>query len=192
MYSQVVNAGAIANYMGIAKDNENHSFSLISKALEENDIILLSGGVSMGDFDFVGTALEQNGIKILFDSIAVQPGKPTTFGIGNNKICFGLPGNPVSSFIQFEMLVNPLIKKMMGLNDTNRIFKLPLKNDFKRKKTERLAIIPTLINSDNTIELIDYHGSAHIFALGYSNSIMFVPIGISEIKAGDLVDVRPL
>lgn len=192
MLAQAQKAGAIANYMGIAKDNIEDSVSLISKALAENDIILLSGGVSMGDFDFVGTALEKNGIEILFDSIAVQPGKPTTFGVGKNKICFGMPGNPVSSFIQFDLLVKPLIQKMMGLNSCTDCHKLPLKKDFRRKKTERLAIIPANMNADGTVEPTEYHGSAHIFALAYSNSIIFVPIGINEIKAGELVDVRQL
>ncbi len=192
MMTQVMNSGAIANYMGIAKDDEEHSVELISKALEENDMVLLSGGVSMGDFDFVGAALEKNGIKILFDSVAVQPGKPTTFGVGDRKICFGMPGNPVSSFIQFELLAKPLIQKMMGASAEVGTFKLPLKHDYKRKKAERLAIVPSNILSDNTAEPADYHGSAHIFSLGYANSMMFIPLGVHELKAGELVDVRPL
>ncbi len=192
MVAQVLNSGAIANYLGIAKDNEAHSVELISKALDENDIVLLSGGVSMGDFDFVSAALEKNGIRILFDSVAVQPGKPTTFGVGDRKICFGMPGNPVSSFIQFEMLAKPLIQKMMGAEAEVRTFRLPLKHDYGRKKAERLAIVPSNIMGDNTVEPADYHGSAHIFSLGYANSMMLIPLGVNELKAGELVDVRPL
>ena len=192
MYSQVIQTGAIANYVGIAKDDEAHSIEMINNALLENDIILLSGGVSMGDFDFVGTALEKKGIKILFDSIAVQPGRPTTFGIGNNKICFGMPGNPVSSFIQYELLAKPLILKMMGNNVEPVTLKFPLKKTYTRKKTQRLAIIPVNINADSTVEPTEYHSSAQIFALGYSNSFMFIPLGVNEIKAGELVDVRQL
>jgi molybdopterin molybdotransferase len=160
--------------------------------LEENDIVMLSGGVSMGDFDFVGAALEKNGIKILFDSVAVQPGKPTTFGVGDRKICFGMPGNPVSSFIQFELLAKPLIQKMMGAEAKMRVFKLPLKHDYRRKKAERLAIVPANMMDDNTVESADYHGSAHIFSLGYANALMFIPLGVNELKAGDFVDVGPL
>ena len=68
----------------------------------------------MGDFDFVPSVLERAGVRILFSRVNVQPGKPTTFGIHPEALVFGLPGNPVSSFIQFELLVRPLICKMMG------------------------------------------------------------------------------
>ncbi len=192
MVSQVTSCGGIANYMGIVRDDEDYSIALISKALMENDIVLLSGGVSMGDFDFVGAALKKNGINILFDSVAIQPGKPTTFGVGNKKICFGMPGNPVSSFIQFELLAKPLIQKMNGRDVEIASQKLPLKKDFYRKKAERLAIVPSHIHADYTVEPVNYHGSAHIFSLGDADSIMFIPMGVNELKAGDLVDVRQI
>ncbi|MCK5170150.1 MAG: molybdopterin molybdotransferase MoeA, partial [Bacteroidales bacterium] len=114
LVAQVKACDAIANYIGIAEDTPEDTFNKVSKALKENDIVLLTGGVSMGTFDFVPKVLEQAGVKILFDSIAVKPGKPTTFGMADNKFCFGLPGNPVSSFVQFDLLVKPLIYNLMG------------------------------------------------------------------------------
>ena len=92
------------------------SFATISKALQENDIVLLTGGVSMGDFDFVPEIMTKSGVDIKFRSLAVKPGKPTIFGTyGENKFIFGLPGNPVSSYTQFELLVKPLMLKLMGI-----------------------------------------------------------------------------
>ena len=80
----------------------------------------------MGDFDFVPSVLKRAGVNILFDKVNVQPGKPTTFGIHPEAVVFGLPGNPVSSFIQFELLVRPLINRMMGYNWLPVEYKLPM------------------------------------------------------------------
>src|SRR5674476_198839 len=113
LVTQVTRAGGVGTDYGIAPDNEAITLKMIEHAINESDIVIITGGVSMGDFDFVPLVLEQAGVKILFDQVNVQPGKPTTFGIHPKAIIFGLPGNPVSSFIQFEMLVRPLICKMM-------------------------------------------------------------------------------
>ncbi len=80
----------------------------------------------MGTFDFVPKILEQAGIEILFRTVAIQPGKPTIFGIKGNKRIFGLPGNPVSCFTIFEILVKPMLWKMMGVQEPVRNLHLPL------------------------------------------------------------------
>ena len=103
-------------YLGIAKDDEDATFDIISQAISESDVVLITGGVSMGDFDFVPSVLERAGVKLLFSRINIQPGKPTTFGIHQKALVFGLPGNPVSSFIQFELLVRPLVMQNDGLS----------------------------------------------------------------------------
>ncbi len=114
LMAQIARAGALGEYYGIAADDEAQTLSIVEKAISGNDMVLLTGGVSMGDFDFVPSVLERAGVKIHFTRIAVQPGKPTTFGLHARSVIFGLPGNPVSSFIQFEVLVRPLLSKMMG------------------------------------------------------------------------------
>jgi molybdopterin molybdotransferase len=106
LMAQVERAGALGKYYGIAVDDENETFSILEQAILENDMVLITGGVSMGDFDFVPAVMAKAGVNILFSRVAVQPGKPTTFGTKGEKVVFGLPGNPVSSFIQFEMLVS--------------------------------------------------------------------------------------
>jgi molybdopterin molybdotransferase len=123
------------HYFGIAPDEEIETLSMIRKAMETCDVILLTGGISMGDFDFVPSVLQKAGFEFHFKSLAVQPGRPTLFGTArNNKFCFGLPGNPVSSFNQFELLVKPLFYKMMGCNYEAVVVKLPLATDYSRKK----------------------------------------------------------
>jgi len=119
--AQVTAAGAKAKNYGIAADTEEALDDMVKKAMVENDVVIFSGGVSMGDYDLVPGILEKNNFKLLFEKVAVKPGRPTVFGIreeGGEKpvFCFGLPGNPVSTFIIFELLVKPFLFKMMGHN----------------------------------------------------------------------------
>lgn len=193
LVTQVISANAEPNYFGIVKDNEEDTYKALSEALSKNDIVILTGGVSMGDYDYVPTVMQKLGIQILFDSIAIQPGKPTKFGVKNGKLIFGLPGNPVSSYLQFEILVKPAIQKIMGAKpSTQFIARLPMANDFSRKKVERQGLIPVAITSDKKVIPVEFHGSAHIFALAKADGYIMIPLGVAEIKEGELVDVRPL
>ena len=188
---QITKMGAIPTYYGIAEDTIEAIDSCISKAIKENDIILVSGGVSMGDYDFVPEILKKNGIRILFDQVAIQPGKPTTFGISDDIICFGMPGNPVSTFVQFEILVKPFLFKMMGCEFKPNIFPLKLGKTIKRKRAAREALIPVIIK-DGKVLKIEYHGSAHINAMCTAEYLISLPIGVAEIEEGTLVDVRQI
>jgi len=178
------------NYFGIVKDTYVDIYNVVKNGIETCDILLISGGVSMGDFDFVPQVIADLGITILFDGVAVQPGKPTTFGVKGNKIVFGLPGNPVSSFVQFEILVKPLLYKMMGGNTYQKTIKLPLAKPYTRKKTDRLEFVPIIISAESNVHTIEYHGSAHIFSLPNAHGFAIIKEGVKELNEGDLVDVR--
>jgi molybdopterin molybdotransferase len=189
--AQAANAGAIPVYLGIAPDNEDDTFRSITGAMAQADIIMLTGGVSMGTFDFVPKILKKAGIEILFRTIAVQPGKPTIFGIKDEKRIFGLPGNPVSSFTIFEILVKPMLWKMMGVTDPVPSLLLPLGTAYHRKRSDRMQWLPVRIREGRVYPL-EYHGSAHIFSLATAHAIAAIPFGITEFSAGDLIDVRPV
>lgn len=190
--AQIIRAGARAVDYGIAPDNEEMTFSMISKAIGENEIVIITGGVSMGDFDFVPAMMKRAGVKILFDKVNVQPGKPTTFGIHKNSIVFGLPGNPVSSFFQFELLVRPLINKMMGYNWIPPEYVLPMGVDYERKSASRLGFIPVEVRKNTDVIPVDFHGSAHISALSYSDGIIAMNPGVKMLTKGELVHVRQI
>jgi molybdopterin molybdotransferase len=192
LYAQSANANAIPSYYGIALDEEKSLSQIISKAASENQIIILSGGVSMGDFDFVPKVLTDLNFEILFKSIAVQPGKPTVFARNNNSFCFGLPGNPVSSFIQFELLVAPLIKLLHGEKVDNLMVNGKLSAPYQRKNSSRKAWIPVVYNTEKQVLQIQYNGSAHINAFVEANAIMEIPIGTLAINKGEQVNVRLL
>jgi|WetSurMetagenome_2_1015567.scaffolds.fasta_scaffold00015_55 molybdopterin molybdotransferase len=192
LMAQSEKAGARARYYGIARDDEDATFKIVTEALAENDIILISGGVSMGDFDFVPTVLERAGIKILFSRVAVQPGKPTTFGIHKSSVAFGLPGNPVSAFMIFELLVRPLINKMMGHNYKVHELFLPMKDNYTRKAADRMAVIPVNLSDKGMVIPVEFHGSAHISAIPHSFGIIMLPAGSLTIGKGEIVRVRPI
>ena len=191
LIAQTINAGAEPKYYGIIPDSEKTITNVITRALSENEIVLISGGVSMGDYDFVPMCLRKNGINILFDKVAVQPGKPVNFGMGKNKACFGMPGNPVSTFIQFEFLVRPFIVAMMGGKFKPAIFPMTLGQTLIRRNDTREAIIPVKID-DGKVFPVEYHGSAHINAIAISSYVISIPQGIKEIPQESIVNVRQI
>jgi molybdopterin molybdotransferase len=192
LLAQVERAAGRGTYLGIAPDNEKATFKLIEKAIRENEVVILTGGVSMGDFDFVPKVLELAGVKILFDQVNVQPGKPTTFGVHSKGVVFGLPGNPVSSFIQFETLVRPFIYRMMGYSWKQVEEKLPMAIRFERKSPVRLGWVPVVINENREVEPVDFHGSAHISALPYADGLIAINAGTKVVEKGEIVSVRQI
>ncbi len=192
MLAQLAAIGIAGTYYGIAEDTQEKTQELLQKAVNENDIVLISGGVSMGDFDYVPVIMKALGFDILFDRVAVQPGKPITFAVGKNKFLFGMPGNPVSSFVQFELLAKPFIYKLMNANIQQKELYLPLNEDYKRKKTVRLGWVPVAINADGTVSKVKYNGSAHLGGLLVADALMAIPIGINSLKKGDKVYVRQI
>jgi len=181
---------ADARSYGIVSDAKDQIDSTLKKAMEENDVILLSGGVSMGDYDFVTEVLKQNGVDILFDKIAVKPGKPTVFGVRGKKLYFGLPGNPVAAFVIFELLIRPFLYKMMG-HDYKPVYTVvPLEESVKIKNTERQLWLPVAITQAGTVKCVGYHGSAHISSLCGADGLISVDIGVAEIERTTPVCVR--
>jgi molybdopterin molybdotransferase len=192
MIAQLGKMGIDCDYYGIAVDDEDITRSMISEALNANDILILSGGISMGEFDFVPSVLQSLGIQVNFKQVAVQPGKPTLFGTGNSKFVFGLPGNPVSSYFILELLVKPFIYKCMGHTWTPPVIRLRAGTQISRKKSDRLTWVPVRIDREGQVWPVEYHGSAHIFSLRDADGMIPVPIGITTIEEGEFVDVRPL
>jgi molybdopterin molybdotransferase len=192
LMAQMENTCAARKYYGIAKDDEQETYMIIERAIRENDIVLVTGGVSMGDFDFIPGVLEKAGVRILFSRVAVQPGKPTTFGIHKKALVFGLPGNPVSSFVQFELLVRPLIYKMMGYDWRPVKNNYPMALKFTRKYDDRAALIPVMITKEGEALPVEFHGSGHLSSLTSAVGIIVLPIGVKSIEKGKIVSVRQI
>ena len=182
-----------SKFYGKVNDDEKDIRDILSKSFEENDIVLISGGVSMGDFDYVHKELLELGVKQIFHGVAMKPGKPLFFGKLGKKAVFALPGNTVSSFMTFEIMVKPYISNCLGLNYNIGYIKAVILDDFKRKDTERLEYVPVNLVYDETklsVKLIKYNNSSMISSFSEANGILKIDIGISDINKGSIVNVR--
>jgi len=188
----VARAGAAGRYYGIARDEEAAIEKLLRKALDENDVVLISGGVSFGDYDLVPKVMRSLGLTIHFDQVAMQPGKPLTFCTGEKKAVFGLPGNPVSTFVQFEVMVRPFLDRMAGVATEEPRMLMPLATDYSRKRAERLAWIPFTVTPAGEALPLEYHGSGHITSLTGAWGLITIPRGQSWIQKGEMVNVRQI
>lgn len=190
LMAQIESMGAVARNYGIAKDTDKAIDKIFKEAVDQSDVVIVSGGVSVGDYDLVPGIFKQNNIDLLFEKIAMKPGKPTVFGVSEKVYCFGVPGNPVSTFVLFELLVKPFLCKLMGHDYAPPAIGIPLGESIRRRKTERQNWIPVAITDTGTLKPVEYHGSAHINALCFADGVVSIDIGVGEIEKGTIVPVR--
>jgi molybdopterin molybdotransferase len=193
--AQIESVCAKCNYYGILKDDKQNIKIIIEKALSECDVVLVSGGMSMGEKDYIIEILKELSVDIKFSKVAVKPGKPLLFGekqINEKSVfVFGIPGNPVSSFISFEIFVKPLIYKCMGYNLKPVWYAGELKEEIKRTNADRDEFIPIYFDGKNIYPL-NYKASDHITSLINANAIIRINKGVFEIQKGKILDVRPI
>lgn len=188
--AQLTKLGIIPQDCGMIRDNIADIERVLRAALIENDVVLISGGVSMGDFDLVPKVLRQNNVRPVFEKIAVKPGKPTVFGVSEQAYCFGLPGNPVSTFTIFELLVRPFLYQLMGYDYSPVSVRMRLDESVARKDTERQSWIPVQQTGQDAVKPVKYHGSAHILALCRADGLICMDVGIAHVEKGSPVRVR--
>jgi molybdopterin molybdotransferase len=176
----------------IVRDDQASTQQGIRAALEEADIVVLSGGVSVGEFDYVLGALDEAGLQVRFSRVAVKPGKPTVFSWSGEKCAFGLPGNPVSVYLAFHLFVLRAVARMTGAEPPLRQIQLRLAEKFSRRKTERTQFVPARLTGEGTVAAVEFHGSAHLAAVLQADGFFQVPVGMASLKAGDLVGFSPL
>jgi molybdopterin molybdotransferase len=183
------------NDLGIGPDSETVLESLIQRGLE-SDVLLLSGGVSAGTHDLVPGVLERLGVKRVFHKVNLKPGKPLWFGSidsnGVNRLVFGLPGNPVSTLVCFELFVRPALMRMCGVADASpRCGRARLTADLLGR-TDRLSFLPARhfeLEGEAAVERVPWKGSADLFGLSQANCLIRVPRGEYRLAAGQCVDV---
>jgi molybdopterin molybdotransferase len=192
--AQIRSAGGIPCYMGVARDEEKDLMEKFNWALK-CDIVVSSGGVSVGDYDLVKATLDKLGNDMMFWKVAMKPGKPLAFGkIGDTPI-FGLPGNPVSSFVSFEQFARPAIKKMMGAREIMpRTVQATLTRTV-HKKTGRLHFMSAVISwdgSETTVAPAEEQGSGVLKSTVNANGLLVFPLEKDELKSGEQVTVQLL
>jgi molybdopterin molybdotransferase len=193
--AQVMKAGGIAVPLPIAPDEELGLRRLIEDGLS-HDFLLLSGGVSMGKYDLVEKVLCDLGAEFLFTGVAIQPGKPAVFGKvewqGETKYFFGLPGNPVSTMVTFELFARPMIEGLSGAEPSPlRFMSARLRSEI-RTKTGLTRFLPAHLNGefgDLEVELVRWQGSGDMVATARANCFVVVPPEREKIAAGEMVAV---
>jgi molybdopterin molybdotransferase len=188
--AQVRRAGHIPRYLGIVEDQRETLAERINLAMEQVDLLLLTGGASVGETDLVPGVLQELGFHLEYDRVAIQPGKPVSFAHRDGKACFGLSGNPVSSFVQFELLVRPYLETCTGAVPVNRRIRIRLEQGYRRKRADRQFFLPVCFTRQGTCEPVDYHGSGHLHALHMAIGFAEIRAGQTDVKKGDEVDVR--
>ena len=164
----------------------------IVEALQRADIVAISGGVSVGEFDYVLPALAEAGLEVHFCRVATKPGKPMTYASGAGKAVFGLPGNPVSVYIAFHLFVLRAVARFTGAPPGPRTLTLPLACDFKRKKADRTEFVPARLTDEGAVAPVEFHGSAHLAAMGHADGLFILPAGVAALSAGDGAAFLPL
>lgn len=183
-----------SEFLGIGIDNEEVLSDMIKTGLEA-DILLLSGGVSMGNYDHVPKLLEANGVRKIFHNIKIKPGKPIWFGVSEmNTYVFGLPGNPVSVQTAFRIFVVPLIRKISGENNPKLFFlNMPLLEDIK-SRTPRENFIPArMLNQkgQTLLQNVPTQGSGDFSNFQKSHGLIRCPADVDLLKAGSIVQFLP-
>lgn len=185
--AQVREAGAEPVALGIARDNLDDLRAKIAQGLE-HDVLIVSGGVSMGKYDLVETVFAEFGVEVLFDEIAMKPGKPTVFGHRNETYVFGLPGNPISTMVSFHMFVRPLILFLLKAESTSpRVLEAKLESAAKCDP-ERAALVPALVRfSDGQywIRTTPWKGSSDLVGLARANALIMIPRRTGNLELGD-------
>ena len=190
--AQVATLHAEAILLGNAKDTRDDLRAKITAGLE-SDALLLSGGVSAGKYDLVEPILREIGAEFIFDAVAIRPGKPLVFALCKGKPVFGLPGNPVSTMVTFDLFVRPVLDILAGTNPRPLPF-------FEVIVTERLSERPGLTHflpakaefgEHPRVTPLPWQGSGDIVAMSRANCLLVVPPDRETIEAGERVQVLP-
>jgi molybdopterin molybdotransferase len=167
----------------IVRDDAKKMKAAIAKALK-SDLVLISGGVSMGDFDLVPAVLKSLGVKCLFHKVRVRPGKPMFFGVKGRTLVFGIPGNPVANFMAYLAYIRPAIRKLAGRPDYAPEFKTGVCAAKFEPKTPRRALVLSSVGAKTEYSLagISNNGSADILALAAANGFTMIKENASVEK----------
>jgi molybdopterin molybdotransferase len=192
LYSEVTKYSALPEYLGIAKDTLKDTRDIFLKALK-SDVVISTGGVSMGKYDLVKEIYSDLDIEIQFAWVNVKPGRPCTFGKKDNKLIFGLPGNTVSALSSFIQFVRPALLRLMG---AKRI-KKPVINAFLAEaihkpagKVHLLRGHFTIQNNEFSVSTTGNQNSSILRSMRDANCLIIIPENVTEVKVGEKVAIQ--
>jgi molybdopterin molybdotransferase len=182
--------GVEAHPFGIVPDDYLATRRLIEAGLDY-DVLLTSGGVSVGKFDFVKDVQDELGVQRKLWGIAMKPGKPMAFGVRGRTLVFGLPGNPVSAMVSFELFVKPALLRLMGHRRTTRpLYQAIIEEDVNNPDGRTYVVRVRAWREDGTwhVSSTGAQGSGMLKSMVGANGMAFIPGGARGVKAGEPVD----
>ena len=188
-------AGATVDLLGTVQDTPDATRTALLEASRNRDIVITSGGVSMGDYDLVKAALREIDAEIFFDKVIIRPGKPIVFAKLGKTFFFGLPGNPVSTSVTFNVFVRPAIRKMQGESlPATRTVSARLSTSIKDESSRRSYLPGRLFVEEGKalVESLKWGGSSDLVAFMRANALIIVREEVHEIAAGEEVEVMTL
>jgi molybdenum cofactor synthesis domain-containing protein len=194
-YAQL--AGALTERLPLARDETSLLRDQIAAAAETCDVIVTSGGVSMGVYDVTKAALHELDAEIFFERVALRPGKPTVFArLPNGTLIFGLPGNPVSVAVTFNLFARTALLAMQGVNESALKHETALLARSVKGTSDRESYLPAQLTTNDDGELIAFPlkwgGSSDFVAFALTTALLIVPAGTRTIEANSLVRVLRL
>ena len=186
--SLITLSGAVPQPYPIVADTPDRTVAALQEALAASDLVVTCGGVSVGEMDFVKSAFEQLGGSLEFWKVSVKPGRPFVFGRCRERFLFGLPGNPVSAFVTFLLLVRPALLRLQGISDTTLpshpgVLSEPIANPGGRRHFVRV-----ILNASGAVRSAGTQASHLLASLAAANGLVDVPAG-STLPAGTQVRV---
>lgn len=192
LLAAALRAGADATRLGVARDTKEDVAAKLREALRF-DVAVTSGGVSVGERDFVKEVLSELGAREIFWKVAQKPGKPVAFWVLGERLIFALPGNPVASAVNFEEYVRPALLKMMGRSKVSRpVVKAILAEAFRKKpgRTHFVGMVVEIVDGRYRARLNGTQGSGILKSLSGANGIGVIPKQVEALEAGDTVEVQ--
>jgi molybdopterin molybdotransferase len=187
--AQVARAGGLPEMLGVARDEYEDTRGLVDRGLA-SDLLLLSGGVSAGKYDIVERVLADFGAEFYFDRVLIQPGQPLVFGRARDKFFFGLPGNPTSTMVTFEIFARAAVELLAGQDDP--LLHMPfarLTTEFHHK-VGLTRFLPAHLDADGAeVTPVPWHGSADVPALTRANAYLVVDADRAQWNRGDEIRV---
>ncbi len=194
LLAQVCRAGGLPQFLGIARDRRESLHPLVEEGLRRS-ILVLSGGVSAGRLYLVPGVLQELGVQAHFHKVEMKPGKPVFFGTRGQTLVFGLPGNPVSALVCFELFVRPAVRRLLGHAEPGpHLIEAALAEDFAYR-TDRPTYYPARLDPSSDgwrVRPVRWFGSADLRALAQANALVLFPSGDHKHRAGHVVSVLPL
>lgn len=192
MLAALAESDAQVQLLGCAADSRQETIDAVARGLH-GDLLVITGGISMGAYDWVGAALDAAGVRVHFKRVALQPGKPVVFATHPGGLVLALPGNPVSAYTTFRLFAQPALRRLQGEWDVRpHWFRAEAHFEWERRGPKCILIPGRLRESGSAVERVPYSGSGDLMAYARADCQIVLPPSVARVRRRDHVPIWPL